>query len=69
MLAAWELGIGSCHGSSHDEPRIHDLLGYPHVGPGRVLRLPGRPRVPGAGRLPLGAQTAPELRHEERFGG
>ena len=27
MLAAWELGIGSCHGSVYDEPRIRDLLG------------------------------------------
>src|SRR5919106_2287017 len=29
MLAAWELEIGSCHGSVYDEPRVRAALGYP----------------------------------------
>jgi nitroreductase len=72
MLAAWELGIGSCHGSVYDEPRIRDLLDYP---PGMRCDLvvsfgypedPASLAPPGSrgGRRPLR-----ELRHEERFGG
>ena len=29
MLAAWELGIGSCHASVYDEPGCANLLDYP----------------------------------------
>ena len=29
MLAAWELGIGSCHASVYDEGLTRELLGYP----------------------------------------
>jgi hypothetical protein len=31
MLAAWELGIGSCHASVYDEPLARELLGYPRA--------------------------------------
>jgi nitroreductase len=29
MLAAWELGIGSCHASVYDQQLTRRLLGYP----------------------------------------
>jgi nitroreductase len=29
MLAAWERGIGSCHGSVYQPDRTRELLGYP----------------------------------------
>ena len=72
MLAAWELGIGSCHGSVNDEPRIRDLLGYPPETTCDLVVSFGYPQDPGSlappgsrgGRRPVG-----ELRHEERFGG
>jgi nitroreductase len=72
MLAAWELGIGSCHGSVYDEPRIRDLLGYPAEMTCDLVVSFGYPEDPGSlappgsrgGRRPL-----MELRHEERFGG
>lgn len=70
MLAAWELGIGSCHASVYDEPLLRGILGYP---PELTCDLlvsfghPADPRLdpPGSrgGRKPLR-----ELRHDERFG-
>jgi nitroreductase len=70
MLAAWELGIGSCHASVYDEPAVRKLLDYP---PGMTCDLvvsfgypedPASLAPPGSrgGRKQLG-----ELRHEERF--
>ena len=72
MLAAWELGIGSCHGSVYDEPRIRDLLGYPPELTCDLVVSFGYPAdasslvPPGSrgGRRPLR-----EIRYEERFGG
>jgi nitroreductase len=72
MLAAWELGIGSCHGSVYDEPRVRDLLEYPSEMTCDLVVSFGYPEDPASlappgsagGRRPLG-----ELRHEERFGG
>ncbi|MDQ4108036.1 MAG: nitroreductase family protein, partial [Actinomycetota bacterium] len=72
MLAAWELGIGSCHASVYDEPRVRELLGYPPEMTCDLVVSFGYPDDPaslaspgsGGGRKPL-----PDLRHEERFGG
>lgn len=72
MLAAWELGIGSCHASVYDEPRVRRLLGYPPEMTCDLVVSFGYPDDPASlappgsrgGRKPL-----PGLRHEERFGG
>jgi nitroreductase len=71
MLAGWELGIGSCHASVYDEPRVRELLGYPPEMTCDLVVSFGYPddpvslAPPGSrgGRKPL-----PDLRHEERFG-
>ena len=72
MLAAWELEIGSCHGSVYDEPRVRAALGYPPEMTCDLVVSFGYPADPEAlappgsrgGRKPLG-----DLRHDERFGG
>ena len=72
MLAAWELGVGSCHASVYDEPRVRALLGYPPEMTCDLVVSFGHPADPAAldppgsrgGRKPLG-----DLRHVERFGG
>lgn len=71
MLAAWELGIGSCHASVYDEPEVRRLLEYPADMTCDLVVSIGYPEDPASlappgsrgGRRPLG-----ELRHEERFG-
>jgi nitroreductase len=71
MLAAWELGIGSCHASVYDEPMVRTILGYPRELTCDLLVSFGHPADPASlvppgsrgGRKPLGS-----LRHEERFG-
>jgi nitroreductase len=70
MLAAWELGIGSCHASVYDEPRVRELLAYPPEMTCDLVVSFGYPAdraslvPPGSrgGRKPL-----PDLRHDERF--
>jgi nitroreductase len=70
MLAAWELGIGSCHASVYDEPRVRELLAYPPEMTCDLVVSFGYPADPGSlgppgsrgGRKPL-----PDLRHDERF--
>ena len=72
MLGAWELGIGSCHASVYDEPRVRGLLAYPPQMTCDLVVSFGYPAdlsslaPPGSrgGRKALG-----DLRHEERFGG
>jgi nitroreductase len=72
MLAAWEQGIGSCHASVYDEPRVRGLLGYP---PGMACDLVvsfGYPADPSSLAPPGsrgGRKSLRDLRHEERFGG
>jgi nitroreductase len=71
MLAAWDLGIGSCHASVYDEPLVRRLLGYPEALRCDLLVSFGHPEdaaslaPPGSrgGRRSIG-----ELRHNERFG-
>lgn len=71
MLAAWELGIGSCHASVYDEPRVRELLGYPAELTCDLVVSFGYPDDPGALAPPGsrgGRKLVRELRHEERFG-
>lgn len=71
MLAAWELGIGSCHASVYEEPLVRELLGYPNDLTCDLVVSFGHPVDPASlappgsrgGRRPLG-----EVRHDERFG-
>jgi nitroreductase len=71
MLAAWELGIGSCHASVYDEPRVREILGYPPEMTCDLVVSFGYPEDPGS-LAPPGSQGGrkllPDLRHEERFG-
>jgi len=71
MLAAWELGIGSCHGSVYDEPRIRELLAYPLEMTCDLVVSFGYPADP-ASLVPPGSRggrkRVDDLRHEERFG-
>ena len=70
MLAAWELGIGSCHASVYDESRVRRLLEYPPELTCDLVVSYGYPADPASlappgsrgGRKPL-----PDLRHDERF--
>jgi nitroreductase len=71
MLAAWELGIGSCHASVYEEDVVRELLGYPADMVCDLLVSFGYPAAPTlappgsrGGRKPL-----PSLRHDERFDG
>jgi nitroreductase len=71
MLTAWELGIGSCHGSVYDEPRIRALLAYPLEMTCDLVVSFGYPADPASLAPPGsrgGRKRLGELRHEERFG-
>lgn len=70
MLAAWDLGIGSCHASVYDEPAIRALLDYPPQLTCDLVVSFGYPKDPGA-LLPPGSKggrrSVAELRHDEIF--
>jgi nitroreductase len=71
MLTAWELGIGSCHGSVYDEPRIRALLAYPPEMTCDLVVSFGYPADPASLAPPGsrgGRKRLSDLRHEERFG-
>jgi nitroreductase len=71
MLTAWELGIGSCHGSVYDEPRIRALLAYPPEMTCDLVVSFGYPADPASLAPPGsrgGRKRLGDLRHEERFG-
>jgi nitroreductase len=71
MLTAWELGIGSCHGSVYDEPRIRALLAYPAEMTCDLVVSFGYPADPASLAPPGsrgGRKRLGDLRHEERFG-
>jgi nitroreductase len=71
MLAAWELGIGSCHGSVYDEPRARELLAYPPEMTCDLVVSFGYPADPASLAPPGsrgGRKRLGDLRHEERFG-
>lgn len=68
MLAAWELGIGSCHASVYDEPLARELLGYPEGMRCDVLSSLGYPGDPTIfERPPRDRRPLPEIRHHERY--
>ncbi len=70
MLAAWELGIGSCPATVYERDRARELLGYPATHdceyilsfgyPVDEAKLTAPPKA--GGRKPLG-----EIVHEERW--
>jgi|ERR671922_2774852 nitroreductase len=70
MLAAWELGIGSCHASVYDEPLVRELLGFPaDLGCDLIVSFgypadPASLSPPGSkgGRMPVA-----QLRHDETY--
>lgn len=72
MLAAWDLGIGSCHASVYDEPLARALLGYPPELTCDLMVSFGYPATPGS-LLPPGSRGGrkpiAQLRHDETFGG
>jgi nitroreductase len=70
MLAAWDLGIGSCHASVYEQDRIRTLLGHPDDSACDLIVSFGYPAnatmaPPGSrgGRKPIAS-----VRHDERFG-
>lgn len=68
MLAAWELGIGSCHASVYDEPLARELLGYPEGMRCDVLISLGYPGDPTIfERPPRDRRPLAEIRHHERY--
>jgi nitroreductase len=72
MLTAWELGIGSCHGSVYDEPRVRELLAYPPEMTCDLVVSFGYPADPASLAPPGsrgGRKRLDDLRHDERFGG
>jgi nitroreductase len=70
MLAAWELGIGSCHASVYDESRVRALVAYPPEMTCDLVVSFGYPADP-ASLVPPGSRGGrkpiPDLRHDERF--
>ena len=72
MLAAWDLGIGSCHASVYDEPRVRGVLEYPLEMTCDLVVSFGYPADPASLAPPGsrgGRKILRDLRHEERFGG
>jgi nitroreductase len=72
MLAAWDLGIGSCHASVYDEPRVRGRLEYPPEMTCDLVVSFGYPADPASLAPPGsrgGRKILSDLRHEERFGG
>jgi nitroreductase len=71
MLAAWELGIGSCHASVDDEEMVRGALGYPPAMTCDLIVSFGYPDDPSALAPPGsrgGRKRLGDLRHDERFG-
>lgn len=71
MLAAWEVGIGSCHASVYDERVVRTALGYPPELSCDLIVSFGYPHDPGALAPPGsrgGRKRLGDLRHDERFG-
>jgi nitroreductase len=70
MLAAWELGIGSCHASVYDEPLTRQLLGYPAGMRCDLLISVGHPADPATLTRPIppsARRPMAELLHRERW--
>jgi nitroreductase len=71
MLAAWGLGIGSCHASIYDEAAVRSLLRYPTELCCDLVVSFGHPAAP-TSLLPPGSKGGrkpfDDLRHDETFG-
>ncbi len=70
MIAAWDLGIGSCHASVYDEDLARKLLGYPEELRCDLLislGYPARPMGPPGSRG--GRRPFNEVVHRERYSG
>lgn len=70
MLAAWELGIGSCPATVYEQELARDLLGYPESHHCEYLLSFGYPADSADLTRPLrrgGRRTLAEIVHEERW--
>jgi nitroreductase len=70
MLAAWELGIGTCPVTVHDADRAREVLGYPdgrHCAFLVSLGYPADPEALTAPPRPGGRRRLDEIVHEERW--
>ncbi len=70
MLAAWELGVGSCPATVYDHDRARAVLGYPadrHCEYVLSFGYPADPDVLTAPPRPGGRRPLPEVVHEERW--
>jgi len=70
MLAAWDLGIVSVHGSVYDEPSIGDLLGYPEAYRCDTLisfGYPVNPEILVRGKAPQARKPLSETVHRGRW--
>lgn len=70
MLAAWELGIGSCPATVYDQDLARSLLGYPQTHHCEYLLSFGYPADPADLARPLrrgGRRPLAEIVHEERW--
>lgn len=70
MLAAWELGIGSCPATVYDQPLARRLLGYPQTHHCEYLLSFGHPADPAELTRPLragGRRPLATIIHEERW--
>lgn len=68
MLAAWELGIGSCHASVYNEALARELLGYSKGMRCDLLISLGYPADPTIfERPPRDRRPLAEIRHQERY--
>jgi len=70
MLAAWELGIGSCPATVYDHDRARAILGYPPDQSCEYILsfgYPADPTVLTAPPRPGGRRPLSEIVHEERW--
>jgi nitroreductase len=70
MLAAWQMGIGSCPATVYEHDRARDLLGYPADHHCEYLLSFGYPADPSALSAPPkrgGRRPLAKILHEERW--
>jgi nitroreductase len=70
MLAAWQMGIGSCPATVYEHDRARDLLGYPADHHCEYLLSFGYPADPSALSAPpkrSGRRPLAKVLHEERW--
>jgi len=70
MLVAWDIGVGSCHGSVYEPELARELLGYPDDHRCDLIvsfGYPADPSVFDAPRSERARRPASEFVHEERW--